>query len=101
MMAQNMAMRNRHMVIASMLDNARFWQNFGGSSFNDSDSSSEASDDLMSGPDAVAKMTNAGASGSFSMDYYRYMESKKNHHSFGGQTKCDPVTISKICFLSS
>ena len=39
----------------------------------------------MSGPDAVAKMTNAGASGSFSMDYYRYMESKKNRHSFGGQ----------------
>ena len=54
-------------------------------SFNDSDSSSEASDDLMSGPDAVAKMTNTGVSGSFSMDYYRYMESKKNHHSFGGQ----------------
>ena len=54
-------------------------------SFNDSDSSSETSDDLMSGPDAVAKMTNAGASGSFSMDYYRYMESKKNRHSFGDQ----------------
>jgi len=39
----------------------------------------------MSGPDAVAKMTNVGASGSFSMDYYKYMESKKNRHSFGGQ----------------
>ena len=53
--------------------------------FNDSDSSSEASDDLMSGADTVAKMANVGASGSFSMDYYKYMESKKNRHSFGGQ----------------
>lgn len=30
MTAQNMAMRNRHMVIVSMLDNARFRQTFGG-----------------------------------------------------------------------
>lgn len=36
----------------------------------------------MSGPDAVAKMSNIGASGSFSSDYHKYMESKKNRHSF-------------------
>ena len=36
----------------------------------------------MSGPDAVAKMSNFGVSGSFSSDYYKYMESKKNRHSF-------------------
>ena len=49
----------------------------------DSSSSSGASDELMSGPDAVvAKMTNMAASGSFSNDYYKYMESKKNRHSF-------------------
>lgn len=36
----------------------------------------------MSGPDAVAKMGNVGSSGSFSSDYYKYMESKKNRHSF-------------------
>ena len=51
-------------------------------SFNDSDSSNGDSDELMSGPDAVAKMSNVGASGSFSSDYYKYMESKKNRHSF-------------------
>lgn len=36
----------------------------------------------MSGPDAMAKISNVGVSGSFSSDYYKYMESKKNRHSF-------------------
>lgn len=55
-------------------------------SFNNSDSSSAGSDELMSGPDAVAKMSNFGVSGSFSSDYYKYMESKKNRHSFSAGT---------------
>ena len=57
-------------------------------SFNDSGSSSEGSDYLLTGPDVMAKISNIGASRAFSSDYYKYMESKKNRHSFSAGNNC-------------